>query len=180
MLILNLGVTALLSLGVVTLIPAWSVNILGGDARTNGLLLSARGLGSLMSALLIASQGRFNFRGKLLTLGNLGLPVMMLLFAFMRWLPLSLLAMVLIGLGFMLAINTTNALVQTQVEDALRGRVMGVYTMIFFGAMPLGSLLAGALASRLGEPLTVVISASALFVFAFLVWLTFPVIRKLE
>jgi MFS family permease len=164
----------------VTLLPAWSVDVLGGDATTNGLLLSARGLGSLASALLIASLGRFNFRGKLLTYGSIGLPILMMVFAFMRWLPFSLLAMVGVGLAFMLVANTTNALVQTQVQDELRGRVMGVYTLVFFGAMPIGSLLAGLLASRLGEPPTVKLSAAGLLVFVLLVWLLFPKVRKLE
>jgi MFS family permease len=180
MLILNLGMISLFGLGIVTLLPAWSVDILGGDAKTNGLLLSARGLGSLMSALLIASLGRFKFRGKLLTYGSLGLPFMMIAFAFIRWIPLSLLAMVGIGLGFMLIVNTTNALVQTLVQDQLRGRVMGVYTLIFFGAMPVGSLLAGSLASRLGEPLTVTLSAVAMLIFSLLIFLFFPAMRRLE
>jgi MFS family permease len=180
MLILNLGVISLLGLGVITLLPAWSVDVLGGDAKTNGLLLSARGLGSLISALIIASLGRFNFRGKLLTYGSLGLPIMMILFSFIHWLPLSLVVMVGMGLGFMLAANTTNALVQTQVQDELRGRVMGVYTLIFFGAMPVGSLLAGTLASRLGEPVTILLSAVLLLVFTLLVLLFFPALRRLE
>jgi MFS family permease len=180
MLILNLGVISLLGLGVITLLPAWSVDVLGGDATTNGLLLSARGVGSLISALLIASLGRFNFRGKLLTYGSLGLPVMMIIFSFIHWLPLSLLAMVGMGLGFMLAANTTNALVQTQVQDELRGRVMGVYTLIFFGAMPVGSLLAGTLASHLGEPVTIILSAVLLLLFTLLVLLFFPALRRLE
>jgi len=180
MLILNLGMVSFLGLGIVTLLPAWSVEVLGGDATTNGLLLSARGLGSLVSALLIASLGHLNFRGKLLTYGSLGLPVMMLIFSFMHWLPYSLLTMVGIGLGFMLVANTSNALVQTQVQDELRGRVMGVYTLVFFGAMPIGSLLAGTLASRLGEPVTVVLSAVGLLIFSLLVLLKFPRLRKLE
>ncbi len=179
-LILNLGAISLLSLGIITLLPAWSVDVLGGDAKTNGLLLSARGIGSLMSALLIASLGRFNFRGRLLTYGSLGLPITMIFFSFVRWLPLSLLAMVGMGLGFMLAANTTNALVQTQVQDELRGRVMGVYTLIFFGAMPVGALLAGTLASRLGEPVTVSLCAVLLLVFTLLIMLFFPALRRLE
>jgi len=88
--------------------------------------------------------------------------------------------MVGVGLAFMLVANTTNALVQTQVQDELRGRVMGVYTLVFFGAMPIGSLLAGLLASRLGEPPTVMLSAAGLLVFVLLVWLLFPTLRKLE
>jgi MFS family permease len=179
-LIVNLGVISLLSLGVITLLPAWSVDVLGGDATTNGLLLSARGVGSLISALLIASLGGFNFRGKLLIFGSLGLPIMMFLFAFVHWIPLSLLIMVGMGLGFMLAANVTNALVQTQVHDELRGRVMGVYTLIFFGAMPLGSLLAGILASRIGEPTTFILCAILLMIFTLLVLLFYPSLRRLE
>lgn len=180
MLIFNLGMIAMLGLGLVNLFPAWSVNVLKGDAATNGLLISARGLGSLGSAILIASLGRFNFRGKLLTYGCFGLPVMMLIFSQMRQLTFSLIAVVGVGLGFMLVANITNALVQTLVPDQLRGRVMGVYTLIFFGAMPFGSLLAGTLASRLGEPVTVILSASALLLFVLLVFLFFPTLRKLE
>ena len=179
-LIVNLGVISLLSLGVITLLPAWSVDVLGGDATTNGLLLSARGVGSLISALLIASLGGFNFRGKLLIFGSLGLPIMMFLFAFIHWIPLSLLVMVGMGLGFMLAANVTNALVQTQVHDELRGRVMGVYTLIFFGAMPVGSLLAGILASRVGEPATFILCAILLLIFTLLVLLFYPSLKRLE
>jgi MFS family permease len=180
MLILNLGMVAMLGLGVVILFPAWSVNVLGGDATTNGLLISARGLGSLSSAILIASLGRFNFRGKLLAYGSIGLPLMMLLFAQMRQLGFALLAVVGVGLSFMLVANATNALVQTLVPDQLRGRVMGVYTLIFFGAMPIGSLLAGTLASRLGEAMAVMISAAGLLLFVLMVLMFFPTIRKLE
>ena len=132
------------------------------------------------SAILIASLGRFNFRGKLLTFGSLGLPVMMILFSQMRQLTFALIAVVGVGLGFMLVANATNALVQTLVPDQLRGRVMGVYTLIFFGAMPIGSLLAGTLASHLGEPMAVVISAAGLLLFVLFVLLFFPTIRKLE
>jgi MFS family permease len=179
-LILSLGIISMLGLGMVTLIPAWSVNVLGGDATTNGLLLSARGLGSLCSALLIASLGRFNFRGRLWMYGSLGLPIMMLVFSFIRWLPLALVVMVGVGMGFMLIANTTNALVQTLLEDRLRGRVMGVYTLIFFGAMPIGSLLVGTLAARIGEPLTVIICGVTLLVFSlFMIW-RWPAIRLLE
>lgn len=180
MLIFNLGMLSMLGLGMITLFPAWSVKILGGDATTNGLLISARGLGSLGSAILIASLGRFNFRGKLLTYGCFAFPVMMILFSQMRQLIFSLLTVVGVGLGFMLVANLTNALVQTLVPDQLRGRVMGVYTLIFFGAMPIGSLLAGTLASWLGEPLTIILSASVLLLFVLLVFLFFPTMRKLE
>ena len=179
-LITNLGIISLLGLGVITLLPAWSVEILKGDARTNGYLLSARGVGSLVSALMIAALGRFNFRGKLWTYGSLVLPILTLVFAFVHILPAALLVIVGIGWAFILLVNTTNAMVQSHVKEELRGRVMGVYTLIFFGAAPIGALFAGWLAAGLGEPPTVAISAIILLVFASFIWLRHPWLRALE
>jgi MFS family permease len=179
LLIANLGVTTIFGLGIATLIPAWAVNILHGDSATNGFLLSARGIGSLIGALMIAALGRRNIRGRLWTYGSFVLPIFLLIFAAMRWLPLSLVAMVGIGWGFVMINNVSNALVQTHIVDEMRGRVMGIYTLVFFGSMPIGSFLAGSVAEALGEPPTAVISASILIVFAFLVlWRT--KIREME
>jgi hypothetical protein len=80
---------------------------------------------------------------------------------------------------FMVQVNTSNALVQSKVPDELRGRVMSVFTLIFFGAMPLGSLMVGALATRLGAPTTILINATALFCIAGLIWLRLPFVRRL-
>jgi len=81
MLIGYLGIVSLFGFSIVTLIPAWAVEILGGDATTNGLLLSARGVGALAGALMIASLGRFRFKGRVLTLGSFVLPSVLLIFA---------------------------------------------------------------------------------------------------
>ncbi len=81
------AVTAMFGFAYTTLIPAWAVTILGGDATTNGLLHSARGAGAVLSALLIAYLGRFTFKGKLLTAGTFLLPVLLIAFALVRWLP---------------------------------------------------------------------------------------------
>lgn len=180
MLIINLGITGMLLFGVITLIPAWAVSILGGDARTNGLLLSARGLGSLTAALMLASLGRFGYRGRLLTLAGFVMPVLMFIFAWVRWLPLSMTIMVGIGWAFIAVANNSNALVQSLAKDELRGRVMGVYTLVFFGASPIGSLMAGTLAARIGEPVTVILSAVLLLIYAGMVWWLSPGFRRLE
>jgi MFS family permease len=166
--------------GYVTLLPAWAVSILHGDSVTNGFLQSARGVGSLLGALMIASLGRFNGKGRLLTLGSLVFPVLLLIFAAMRWLPLSLLAMAGVGWGFMVLLNMANALVQTHVSDELRGRVMGIYTLGFFGMMPIGALLAGAVAQITNEPITVVLGALITLGFAVWLWLRMPQLRALE
>jgi predicted MFS family arabinose efflux permease len=180
MLITNLFVITLFGMGIATLIPAWAVEVLGGDASTNGFLLAARGFGSLIGALTIASLGRFKFRGKMWTVSSLLMPILMVLFAYMRWLPLALLTMAGVGLTFMLIANLSNAMVQTYIVDEMRGRVMGIYTLIFFGAMPIGSLISGWVAARIGEPLTVIISAAILLVFALYVLWRVPAMRAME
>jgi MFS family permease len=160
--------------------PAWAVKVLGGDASTNGFLQSARGIGALTSALMIASMGHLVQRGKLLTVGSFVFPALLLVFAGARWLPLSLLALVGVGWGFMVAMNSANAIVQTQVEDELRGRVMSIYTLTFFGLMPVGALLAGAAAARLGEPGTVVMGAVILLCFSAFIYWKAPQLRLAE
>lgn len=180
LLVANMSVASMFGMSMMTLIPAWAVTILKGDVTTNGMLLSARGLGALLGALMVASLSRHGLKGRLWTIGSVVMPVALLLFALLHWLPLSLLLLVLLGWSFMLVANTSNALVQTQVPDELRGRVMSIYTLTFFGAMPLGSLLIGELADRLTEPLALMISAAILFIVAALIWARAPDIRKLE
>jgi MFS family permease len=175
--ILNLAVVSLFGFSFVTLIPAWAVDVLGGDAATNGFLQSARGLGALSGGLMLATIGGFTARGKLLSMGSLVLPLLLLFFAGVRWLPLSLLALAGIGWGFLMFANSSNALIQTLVPDELRGRVMSIFTLSFFGLMPVGSLLAGGAAVLLGEPLTVAIGALVTLGFAIRIWLRVPEVR---
>jgi predicted MFS family arabinose efflux permease len=180
MMISNLFVTTLFGLGVAALIPAWANIVLHGDATTNGFLLAARGFGSLIGALLIAALGRFRWRGKLWTINSLILPFSMVVFALLTWLIPSLVAMAVMGFAFMVIVNLSNAMVQTRIADEMRGRVMGVYTFFFFGAMPLGSLIAGWSAELIGEPLTVMISGFILLVFALWVLWRQPAMRAME
>jgi MFS family permease len=174
---LLVGIISLFGISFATLIPAWAVNILHGDATTNGLLQSFRGLGALTSALLIASLGRFKFKGKLLTIGSFVFPAFLFIFSFMRWLPLSLLFLLAIGFSQILVFNLSNALVQTLVDDNLRGRVMGVYTFVFFGLMPLGSLLMGFLAENFSEPGAVIIGSIVTFAAAVIIYFSVPKLR---
>ncbi len=170
--------TSMLALSIITLIPAWAVRILGGDATTNGFLLSARGVGSLAGALFIASLGRTKIRGRLLTTGSLVYPLLLLLFAFARSVPLSLLAFAGAGAGMILVMNLANAVVQTSTPDHLRGRVMGAYTWIFFGSMPLGALWLGTAAEHFGEVETVVINSVLALCVGTVIFAFFPKIRQ--
>jgi MFS family permease len=161
-------------------LPAWSVKILHGDATTNGLLYSARGIGSLFGALAIASLGRVTFRGKIISMGSLIFPLFIALFALVHWLPLSLLFMVFLGVAMIFVVNLSNATIQSMVPDSLRGRVMGVYTTIFMGSMPLGALLLGTIAEHAGEAEAALISSAAAICIAGFVWVLVPKMRILE
>ncbi len=175
-----LGLTSVFAQSVITLMPDWAVAILGGDATTNGLLQSARGLGALIAALMIASLGQSISKGKLFTLGSFVLPGVMLVFAAIRWLPLSLAVLVGMAWGNMLFINMANMTVQAYTPDELRGRVMSIYVLIFFGAAPIGSLLSGGLAELLGAPLTVALCAVVGLAAATVVWLRVPHLRTVD
>ena len=173
------GVSALFGSAYSTLMPAWAVDILRGDATTNGLLQSARGAGSLLGALMIAAVAHRGARGRWLTIGTFVYPVLLLGFAEARVLPLSLVLLLGVGWGSMVVFNMANTLVQTQVTDELRGRVMAIYSLTFFGGMPLGALWAGALAQLIGSPLTVVVSGAVTVGFAALFWIAAPRLRAL-
>jgi MFS family permease len=179
-LVMLVGMTSLFGLSFATLIPAWAVQVMNGDETTNGLLYSARGFGALLGALWISSLGRFKYKGKLLTIGSLAMPVMIIIFAFVRWLPLSLLVLVATGLTFIPVVNLANALVQTLTPDHLRGRVMGIYTLIFMGMWPLGGLWVGTVAERFGEPVAVLIGGCVLMAFVIALYVFVPRLRALE
>ena len=180
MLMLIAVIYGLFAMGYATLIPAWAVSILGGDAGTTGLLQSARGIGSLIAALTIASLGRFAWKGKLMTVGMLSFPILLLVFSAVTWTPLSLLVMMGVGLGQMILWNMLNTLIQTLVSDHLRGRVLGLYSLTFFGAMPIGALLAGSVAAGIGEPATVVGAALISLAFAVFIFWRMPRLRALR
>ncbi len=179
-LIMVAAVMSLFGMSFMTLAPAWAVTVLGGDATTNGWLQSARGLGALTGAIFIATLGQFRGKGRLLTLGTFVFPLMLLVFAQVRWLPLSLLAVAATGWGFMVLFNMENSLIQTLVPDQLRGRVISIYTLSFFGLAPLGALAAGWGAEFIGEPVTVSLSGLVCLGFAAWIWLRVPELRRLE
>lgn len=166
--------TSLCAVSISTLIPAWAVAVLHGGAMTNGMLLGTRGAGSLAGALLVASRARAVGRGRPLMTGAIAYPLALFVFAFVHWLPASLVLLAGVGTGTVFVLNLGNAMVQTSTPDELRGRVMGAYTWIFFGVMPLGALWTGTIAERLGEPSAVTINAAVALLVALVVWFRDP------
>lgn len=172
------GMVNFFGFGFLNLLPAWATDVLHGNVTTNGLLISARGFGALVSALMLASLGRQKIRGKLWMLGSLIMPVALFIFAWVGWVPLSLGILVVIGWSMMLMTNNNNSLIQTEVPDVLRGRVMGVYAMVMNGAYTMGALMTGAIAQSFGAPVTAMACAAIMFVFGVISWVYFPFIRQ--
>ena len=172
------GMVNFFGFGFLNLLPAWATDVLHSGVTTNGLLISARGFGSLISALMLASFGSQKVRGKLWMLGSLVMPVSLLIFAWVRWIPLSLGFLAIIGWTMMLVTNNNNSLIQTEVPDILRGRVTGVYALAMNGAYTLGQLATGAFAQSFGAPATAVACAVIMFAFAVIAWIFFPFIRQ--
>ncbi|MBN1771759.1 MAG: MFS transporter [Deltaproteobacteria bacterium] len=162
----------------VNLLPAWAVRVLHGDAATHGWLQSSRGLGALVCALVVASLGRFRFRGLLLTAGSLALPLALLAFAASRHPLASYAALCGYGAALVLVFSLANALLQTLSDDAFRGRVMAIYSFAFFGFLPLGALAAGAAADAVGEPLTIAVGAGVVLLASVVILLVYPPLRR--
>jgi MFS family permease len=175
-----MSMVSLFGMAFATLLPAWAVAVLHGDASTNGFLLSARGLGALAAALFIAALSHRRFKGKMMTIGSLAFPLLVVMFSFTRSLWLSLLALLAVGAANIVMNNLANSLVQTLTPDALRGRVMAVYMLGFFGFSPLGALIAGGAATLIGVPLTIAVGALCMLFCAVLVAVKVPTIRRLE
>lgn len=151
------------------LMPVFARDVLHGGPNVLGLLMSATGVGALMGALTLSALSEYPKRGHLLVGGGLLFAAFLILFSMSRWLPLSLLLLVGVGWAMITYNATTNTLVQTTVSDELRGRVMAVYSLMFIGLTPLGSLQAGAVAGRYGAPFAVAAGAVVCALFALFV-----------
>lgn len=161
-------ITAMLSvfgMGLVTLFPAWAVDILHGDSTTNGFLQSARGLGAVTFALIIATVNKYIDRKKYLIYSVFTLPILIFIFSFNRSFIISIVLLIFIGGMIITQYNLSNGLIQTMVEEKFRGRVLSFYTFTFFALYPLGSLWIGYVAEHYGITNAVLINSIILFLF---------------
>jgi predicted MFS family arabinose efflux permease len=173
-----IGVVNVFCFGLLNLLPAWVTDILHGDEVTNGLLFSARGFGALICALSLAYLVKYRIRGKLWIIGFLVTPAALFIFALVRWIPLSLILMVVIGWSMMMTTNNASAMIQSDIPNVLRGRVTSFVVLIFNGTIPIGTLLGGVAAEYVGAPLTIMTSAVILMIFSLIAWFYFPDIRQ--
>ncbi len=177
--ILLLGIISIMGMSYAVLMPIFAKEVLGGGPKTLGILMGAVGVGALLGVGIVAQ--RKNARGleDIIPVAAIVLGLSLIAFAFSKNLYLSLILMVFTGLGMMVQMSCSNTLVQTIVDDKIRGRVMSFYMLAFMGTTPLGSLLAGSLAHRLGAPTTVIIAGGISLLSAFWFIQNLPRIRKL-
>lgn len=151
-LLLLLGIISLLGTSYQVLMPVYAKEILHGGSDTFGFLMSAAGMGALLGALYLASRETVLKLGRIIPAGAALFGAGLIALSFTRFFPLTIMLLVLIGLGMMLHTASSNTILQTITDDDKRGRVMSFYTMAIMGTAPFGSLLAGFLAKTLGTP----------------------------
>ena len=157
-LLLLLALVSLVGMPYAVLMPIFAGSVLHGGAHTLGFLMGASGVGALAGAIHLASRKSVLGLGRVITISAALFGIGLVTFSFSRWLWLSLPLMFVTGMGMMQQMAATNTILQTIVDEEKRGRVMSYYTMAFVGMAPFGSLLAGAVAARIGAPHTLLIS----------------------
>ncbi len=175
--LLLLGLISLVAMPYTVLMPVFADRILHGGARGLGILMGATGVGALLAALTLATRTGVYGLGRWVAFACAGFGVSLLLFSFSRNFWLSTALLLPVGFCMMLETSSSNTLIQAMVPDHLRGRVMAVYSMMFMGMAPFGALLGGALADRVGAPLTVAMGAIACIGGAAVFGLQLPKIR---
>ena len=155
--ILLLGLMSLMGMPYVVLMPLFAKDILHGGPSALGFLMGGCGVGALTGALYLASRRGVLGLGKMIPIGASIFGFGLIAFSLSSNLFLSLPLMTVIGFGQIIELAASNTLLQTIVDDEQRGRVMGFFTVAFLGMAPIGSLIAGAMASVIGAPWTLFI-----------------------
>jgi MFS family permease len=155
------ALVSFMALPYTVLMPIFAVQILHGGASAYGTLMGAVGIGAMFGALVLAMRQQLRGLGNVVAFAATGLGASLVLFSVSHWFWVSFVVLVLSGFTMMMQFTASNTLIQAMVPDQLRGRVMSLYSMMFLGMTPFGSLLAGALADRIGAPVTVALGGLA-------------------
>jgi len=175
--LLLLALVATMGMPYAVLMPAIASNVLHGGPHTLGYLMTASGTGALGGALYLASRRSVLGLGRAIVIATITFGGALVAFSFSHYLWLSLLVLPFVGGGMMVEMASTNTILQTIVDDSLRGRVMAFYTMAFLGTAPLGSLLAGFSADHIGPMKTILFGGISCIVGGAIFALRLPKLR---
>jgi MFS family permease len=154
--LLLLVLLSLVGMPYTVLMPIFAGPVLHGDAHTLGFLMAAAGVGALTGAITLAMRPNVLGLGRVISYSSAAFGAGLIAFGFSRVLLFSLLAVAVAGFGMMRQMAAANTILQTIVAEDKRGRVMAYYSMAIQGIAPFGSLIAGALAARIGAPYTLI------------------------
>jgi MFS family permease len=161
-----------------TLMPIFAREVFSGGADTLGILIGAAGLGGITGMLLLAA--RRDVRGLMgwIAASAFAAGTALTVFSYSRSLALSLAMIAIVGLAALIVAMGVSTIIQTIVENRMRGRVMGLFTVSFMGMVPLGSLAAGALAERIGPYHTLAVGGVACMLTGLWLWRRLPGLRR--
>ncbi len=177
-LLLLLAAVALTAAPYGTLMPAIVHEIFAGDAQTLGFLVGAAGMGAVAGTLLLSMRRTVRGLLRFILFAALIVGAALIALSLSRWLPASIVLMSVIGFGILVVTVSTNMILQTIVDDDKRGRVMSLYTVAFLGVAPVGALLAGIFADRIGATTTVCIGGITCVLISASIARQLPAIRR--
>jgi len=154
-LLLLVGLVSLAGMPYSVLMPIFADRILNAGPRGLGILMGISGAGALTGALLLASRRGVRGLGRWVAVSAGVFSVLLIVFSYSRWFWVSAALLVPMGFSVMIQMGSTNTLIQSMAPDSLRGRVLAAYSMMLMGMAPIGALVAGFLADRIGAPATV-------------------------
>ena len=178
-LLLIIALVSLAGMPYTVLMPVFARDIFHGGPHTFGFLTAASGAGALIGALYLASRRTVLGMGRLIPLAAGIFGGGLVLFSLSRTLWLSLFLLLVVGFGMMVQLALSNTILQTVVEDDMRGRVMSFFTMSFMGTAPLGSLMAGGLADWIGAPRTLMAGGICCILGALIYARKLPILRAM-
>ena len=159
--IILLTLISLMGMPFSVLMPIFAKDIFHGGSHIFGFLMGASGVGALIGAAYLASRKSVVGLDKLIPLAAVVFGLGLVCFSLSSSFPLSIILMIITGVGMMMQTACSNTILQTISDNDKRGRVMSFYTMAFMGTAPIGSFLAGSMASMIGAPATLLIGGIA-------------------
>jgi MFS family permease len=161
------------------LMPVFARDVLAAGSQGFGFLQSAGGLGALCGVLAVAYFAHSRSKGRQAIAGAVTFGILLILFALSNSYSLSLVLACGLGIASQFYITTINAILQINLPDQLRGRVMGIYGLTW-ELMPVGGLIAGAIAEYAGAPMAVVVGGAFVAATALGIAVFLPNMRRLE
>lgn len=174
-----LVLVSLTGMSYIVLMPVFAKDILHGGPRTMGFLLGASGIGALTGVVYLAGRKTVLGLEKIIAISSGLFGIGLICFSLSASIWTSMFFMLLAGLGMMVQMASCNTVLQTMVDDDVRGRVMSFYIMAFIGVMPFGSLLAGGLAHRIGAANTLLVNGAFCMLGSVLFAIKIPALRKM-